>query len=171
MLAAVVTQLSEAALRTGLRLRPMVDADLPFLLEVYADTRREELAQVPWTDEQRALFLRMQFEAQHAHYQQHYREAEFLVVEQHEQPVGRLYVLRLPREIRLVEIAMSAGARGHGLGTHLLAALIAEADAHALPLTIHVERNNPALAWYVRHGFRLAEDKGVYLFMERPPAR
>jgi hypothetical protein len=31
---------------------------------------------------------------------------------------------------------------------------------------IHVERQNPALALYERLGFRLLEDRGVYLFLE-----
>ena len=35
-----------------------------------------------------------------------------------------------------------------------------------MPLTIHVERFNPALRLYERLGFTLAEDKGVYLFLE-----
>jgi imidazolonepropionase-like amidohydrolase len=52
----------------------------------------------------------------------------------------------------------------------LIARLLAEATAAGLPVTIHVERENPALRLYARLGFRLAEDKGVYLFLERPPA-
>ena len=38
-------------------------------------------------------------------------------------------------------------------------------------MTIHVERFNPALRLYERLGFSVAEDKGVYLFLERPPAK
>jgi hypothetical protein len=37
-------------------------------------------------------------------------------------------------------------------------------------VTIHVEWLNPALRLYARLGFAVAEDKGVYLFLERPPA-
>ena len=47
---------------------------------------------------------------------------------------------------------------------------IAEADADGKSVTIHVERMNPALRLYERLGFSVAEDKGVYLFLERPPA-
>src|SRR3712207_8583920 len=39
-------------------------SDDEFLLDVYASTRSEELAPVPWTDEQKRAFLRMQFDAQ-----------------------------------------------------------------------------------------------------------
>jgi len=36
-------------------------------------------------------------------------------------------------------------------------------------LSIHVERYNPALRLYDRLGFRLVEDKGVYLLLEFRP--
>ena len=63
----------------GLTFRPIADADLPFLARVYASTRAEELAVTPWTDQQKAAFLDMQFHAQHTHYQQYYPEADWLV--------------------------------------------------------------------------------------------
>jgi predicted GNAT family acetyltransferase len=46
----------------------------------------------------------------------------------------------------------------------LLAGILAEGRR----VTIHVERMNPALRLYERLGFVLAEDRGVYLFLERP---
>ena len=39
------------------------------------------------------------------------------------------------------------------------------AAAAGKSVTIHVERMNPALRLYERLGFRLVEDKGVYLFL------
>jgi ribosomal protein S18 acetylase RimI-like enzyme len=52
----------------------------------------------------------------------------------------------------------------------LLEDLLAEGDGAGKSVTIHVERMNPALRLYERLGFSLAEDKGVYLFLERAPA-
>jgi ribosomal protein S18 acetylase RimI-like enzyme len=57
-----------------------------------------------------------------------------------------------------------------GIGSSLLRDLLAEGDATSKSVTIHVERLNPALRLYARLGFAVAEDKGVYLFLERPPA-
>lgn len=82
--------------------------------------------------------------------------------------VGRLYVDRREREIRIVDIALLPEARGQGIGTALLGALIDESQAAGKPLTIHVERQNPALRWYEGLGFRPAGEAGVYLRMERP---
>jgi ribosomal protein S18 acetylase RimI-like enzyme len=131
--------------------------------------REDELRSVPWDDAQKAQFLRMQFDAQAAWYRQHYADASFDVVEVDGQPAGRLYVHRGPREIRIVDVTVLPEHRGNGIGTSLLLDLIAEADDAGKTVTIHVERLNPALRLYERLGFSLAEDKGVYLFLERPP--
>ena len=83
-------------------------------------------------------------------------------------PVGRLYVDRWPREVRIVDISLLPEHRGRGLGGALLAAVFAEADAAGKPVSIHVERFNPALRLYTRLGFAFREDKGVYLLLQRP---
>ena len=151
-------------------LRPVGDDDRPLLLRVYAESREEELAQVPWSAEQKAAFLRQQFEAQHAWWQDHYSGASFDLVLVGGRPAGRLYVDEWAREIRIVDISLLAEHRGRGVGTQLLRGVLARGDIGGKPVSIHVERMNPALRLYQRLGFRLVEDKGVYLLMERPPA-
>jgi len=140
------------------------------LFDVYASTRAEELAPVPWTAEQKRAFLRRQFEAQDAHYRQHYEGASFLMVEVGGEVAGRLYVARWPREIRVMDVALLPTHRRRGLGTAILRELLREGDATGKVVSIHVERHNPVLALYERLGFRPAADRGVYLFLERPPA-
>ena len=108
----------------------------------------------------------MQFDAQHAHYQEHYPGAAFDVILVDGQPAGRLYVAREDDEIRIVDIALLPEYRNRGIGTRLLRGLQSEAAAAGKPLSIHVERFNPALRLYERLGFRQIEDQGVYLFME-----
>src|SRR5262245_36029768 len=75
---------TDAATRQGsdasISLRPIRPDDQPFLLAVYASTRRQELAVVPWDDAQKVAFIRMQFEAQHAFYQEHYEGQAFDVI-------------------------------------------------------------------------------------------
>ena len=137
---------------------------------MYASTRAEELAVVPWDDAQKDAFLRSQFAAQDAWWRENYADASFDVVVVDGEPAGRLYVHRGPSEIRIVDIALLPEHRGKGIGTALLSDLLSEADAAGKSVTIHVERLNPALRLYERLGFSVAEDKGVYLFLERPPA-
>jgi ribosomal protein S18 acetylase RimI-like enzyme len=63
-------------------------------------------------------------------------------------------------------IALLPECRGAGIGGGLIRDVQAEAGRTGKRLTIHVERTNPALRLYRRLGFRLIEDKGIYLFME-----
>jgi len=151
-----------------LRLAGHDDASL--LYRVYASTREEELAVVPWTDEQREAFLRMQFAAQDAHYRRHYEGAEFYVITVGGESAGRLYLYRMPREIRVMDIALLPDFRRRGIGERIFRDLFGEADASGQMLSIHVETNNPARRFYERLGFR-AVDTGelavAYVLMER----
>ncbi len=150
-------------------LRPVIPSDSAFLATVYASTRTEELAVTGWTDPEKAAFCQSQFEAQDAHYRQHYPTAEYRVIEAGGLPVGRLYVDRWKQEIRIMDITLLPAHRGKGLGTRLLEDLKAEAADSQRKLSIHVERFNPALGLYGRLGFQVSEDKGVYLLMEWTP--
>ena len=145
-----------------LTLRPMTNADLPFLLEVYAAARAEELAQVSWSEAEKQAFLASQFNAQHHHYQTYYKTASFDVIEQNGQPIGRLYVDRWPSEIRIVDIALLPSYRSQGLGSHLLSQIQAEARAIGKTVSIHVEKYNPAYHLYSRLGFSKIGETGVY---------
>jgi GNAT superfamily N-acetyltransferase len=155
---------------SAVELRPVEPQDKELLFRVFASTRAEELAVVAWDDAQKAAFLRAQFEAQDEWYREHYAEATFDVVLVGGEPGGRLYVHRDESEIRIVDIALLPEHRGGGVGTALLRDLLDEADATGKRVTIHVERFNPALRLYERLGFAVAEDKGVYLLLERLPA-
>lgn len=150
-------------------LRPIGDADLQRLFEIYASTRTEELAPVPWTDEQKLAFLAQQFTAQHEWWQQQYQGAEFLGIEVGDELVGRLYLFRSEGEIRIVDIALLPVWRGRGIGSRLLGEVLAEANRHGLAVTIHVEKNNPARVLYQRLGFEVVADRGVYDFWRRSP--
>jgi ribosomal protein S18 acetylase RimI-like enzyme len=153
------------AVGAGLTFRPIGDADLPFLARLYASTRTDELAPVPWSAEEKAVFLESQFRLQHAHYQRHYVGADWLVIFRAGAAAGRLYLARWTREHRIVDIAFLPDHRRHGLGSALLRDLMNEAAAAGKDLTIHVEKMNPALRLYQRLGFETSEDKGVYDLM------
>ena len=158
-----------AILPYSVTLRPITEADLPFLFRLYASTREEELAQVPWSDEQKEAFLRQQFEAQHGWWQTHYAGARFDLVLVNGAPAGRLYVDVWEREIRIVDIALVPGHRNGGIGTMLLKRVFAEGDTAGKPVSIHVEVFNPARRLYERLGFAEKGMHGdVYILMERP---
>src|SRR3954464_13777948 len=148
------------------RLRPITPADDAFLARIYASSRADELAVTGWPEELKADFCRRQFDAQSAYYAANYPTASFQIIERDGWPLGRLYVDRWEKEIRIVDITVLPEFRGSGIGTKLLQELQLEARRANKSLTIHVERFNRALTLYQRLGFEQVEDKGVYLLME-----
>lgn len=148
-------------------LRAVAPEDEPFLLRVYASTRADELAQVPWSDAQKEAFVRMQFDAQRRDYESRYSGVEYDVISLDGEPVGRIWISRTEAEIGLLDIALLPAAQNRGVGGALLRRLIEEARETGKPLrhTVFVYNNN-ALRFYERLGFRVTGDMGAYQQME-----
>ena len=153
-----------------INLRPVQPADVPTLLAIYASTREGELALTDWDDAQKQAFVEAQFRAQDTYYRGTYVDVSYDLILVDGEPAGRLYVARWPDELRIVDIALLAPFRGRGIGTKLLHELQTEATIAGKPLRIHVERFNPAVSLYARLGFRLLEEKQIYLFLEWSPS-
>ena len=152
--------------RSAITFRPCVDVDVPFLRYVYGTTREEEMRLVPWTDQQKAAFLDMQFNAQKTHYERFYPDCEFLVIELDGAPIGRLYIDRGEHDIGIIDIALVPEYRGQGIGRMLLEEILAEGQGTGKNVTIYVEHFNPARRLYDRLGFRHVDTNGVYHLME-----
>lgn len=152
----------------NLTLRPEAETDIPFLLELYAESRAAELRAVPWTRDQKQEFLESQFMLQRKHYYQHYEGAAFDLILLEGQPIGRLYVHR-DIEIRLMDIIVSPPYQQRGIGKWCFEQLFLEAQNTGLDITLHVELNNFARAWYARLGFSELEEEasGIYIKMQR----
>ncbi len=157
------------ATKRVITLRPAQHDDEPFLYSVYASTRADELAPLPWNDEQKTAFLRVQFGEQHAQYHAAYAHADFSIVQLGDEPTGRLYVNRGDEEILLVDIALLPAFRGLGIGTRLVAELLTEAALADKTVQLHVEPENPARRLYERLGFEFDQDVGVYWSMRWRP--
>ena len=156
-------------MKPSVTFRSIREEDREFLYSVYSSTREEELALVAWSAEQKEQFLRMQFNAQHKCYQENYSNASFEVILADDQPIGRLYVDRRDNEIRVVDIALLPQHRGAGIGGGIMQDLLIEAESNGVPVSIHVERNNPVMRLYERLGFRKISETAVYFLMQRPP--
>jgi ribosomal protein S18 acetylase RimI-like enzyme len=136
--------------------------DGEFLFSVYASTRAEEMALVPWTPEQKESFLRMQSNAQLTHYQKYYPKAEHQIIQCDENSIGRLIVDRSKDPILVIDIALLPEYRNNGIGTALITNLMAEAANLHWALTLHVEVFNPAMRLYERLGFVKTSEQGIY---------
>ncbi len=151
---------------TPVALRPSAASDEEFLLSVYASTRLDEMALVPWTQEQKAAFVQMQFRAQRQSYLTQYPQAQYYIIEQGSQRIGRMIVDRSQPAILLMDIALLPDYRNAGIGTALIRQLQDEALQAGCALRLHVETFNPALHLYERLGFRSIGESGIYLEME-----
>ena len=136
---------------------------------MYASTRAEEMALVDWSNAEKEVFLKMQFEAQHRFYQEQFIQAQFQIIQLGEEPIGRYYVDRREDEIRLIDIALLPEHRNQGIGGKLLVSLLEEAKLAGKPVRIHVETFNPAMSLYQRMGFYPIGENGVYQLMQRDP--
>ena len=147
---------------------------------MYASTRADELALTGWPEAQCRAFAEMQFNAQWQHYWLHFPQSQCQLIvagsrqDVPEQPgdcLGRLWVDRGSGRLHVLDIALLPAARGLGLGTALLLALMAEAGQRGVPLTVSVEVHNPARALYDRLGFLpQGAPQGIHQRMAWQPA-
>lgn len=154
----------------GFFLRAATRADLDWLCALYASTRAEEMSRVPWPEAMKRAFVANQFALQHRHYMAHYGDADFLIAEGRDGPVGRYYLRRRAPEHVIVDISLLPEVRGQGLGRALIEASQAEARALGRGIHLHVQHANPgARRLYERLRFVPAEDIGTHLKMRWAP--
>jgi len=152
----------------NLFLREATPEDEPFLLEVYASTRIDELAGLGWSNDQIQAFIRMQFLAR----DRSYPRVDSRIIILDGRPVGRMMVDRGESAILLRDIALLAEYRNAGIGSRLIQDLMKEAAAAGKPIELHVVSTSPAVRLYERLGFRSsnAEPEVAYLEMKWVPA-
>lgn len=145
--------------------RPLLPTETEFQYQVYASTRVEELALVPWTPAQKEAFARMQFELRECQYQAEYPEAVTEVILCEEVPAGVLTTQKATDSISLVDVALLEEFRASGIGTFILRSLQAEGKK----ISLHVHKQNPAIHLYTRLGFIVVAEDSMYQQMEWRP--
>jgi ribosomal protein S18 acetylase RimI-like enzyme len=161
---------SEATSPGKICLRPATVNDKDLLLQVYAGTRKDEMASWGWSAAQQSSFIRMQFDARKRGYATTYPSAENSIISIGDVPAGSLIIFRGPGEIRLVDIALLPEFRGRGLGGEVIRMLISEATDAGSALRLSVLRSNRATHLYERLGFVAKGSDEMYCEMECAPA-
>jgi GNAT superfamily N-acetyltransferase len=153
-------------------LRPVTPNDDQFLLEVYASTRADELAQAEWGEGQKEMFLRWQFDLQRKEYDTRFPDAAYHVILVDGQPSGRIWVGADAEQVRLLDIALLPEFQNRGVGTRLVQELTKYA-ANQNKVLRHMVfvLNNNAERFYERLGFRQIEEFGAYKHMEWQPEK
>jgi ribosomal protein S18 acetylase RimI-like enzyme len=154
----------------AISLRPISPDDAEFLYEVYASTRADELAQIPWSEAQLKMFLKMQLDARDQSYRMYYTQIDDQIILLNNQPIGRLIVARTDEDIRLSDVALLPEYRRSGTGTALIKDLMREAVDLKKPLRLQVEIPNvQAKHLYDRLGFITTGENITHFQMEYKP--
>ncbi len=153
-------------------LRPVTKSDEPFLLALYASTRRDEVNAWGWPEPQIQAFLAMQFRAQRQSYDAAYPGAEHHVIclGADGQPAGRLLVFCDAGQLCLVDISLLPEARNRGIGTRVIQQLFERCRARHWSMNLQVAvTNQRALSLYERLGFRHSGGDAMYVQMTWNP--
>ncbi len=151
-------------------LTPISSSDEPFLVELYASTRAEEMALVPWNGGQKQAFLQMQFEAQNLYYRERYPNASFDLIKFNDSPVGRLYLAELADEIRIIDLTFLPAHFDPKIFVSLIEEILQKAAQVGKPVRIYLEDYNPQTEIFVRLGFQKIDEQGIYFLWQRDPA-
>ncbi len=150
-------------------LRPEQSGDDGFLFDVYASTRKAELALTNWDESMRRVFLTQQFNAMRQGYRSMFPAGEFSIIELESKPVGRMVINRSTTEMRVVDIALLPEYQSRGIGTFLMRQVCAYATDAGKPVRLCVLKNNRAFHWYERLGFKKIGESGFYDELEWTP--
>jgi GNAT superfamily N-acetyltransferase len=153
-----VRVVSGLVLPTPLACHVATPSDDAFLAALYRSTRGDLLA-MPAPPLMIDHLIAMQQRMQTQSYRHNYPDAPDCVLTRTApdgsvQPIGKLTVSVNPQRVHLVDIALSPEVRGLGVGTVVLQALQALAQAKNTPLCLSVSTQNPqAKRLYLRLGF------------------
>jgi ribosomal protein S18 acetylase RimI-like enzyme len=131
-------------------MRLVQDDDSAFMETLYRSTRDDLVG----LGEMMLPILAQQYRAQQLGYRSTFPNAQYWIIEQHGERIGRVLVDVSEVELHLIDIAFLPQARGQGNGTHLLQTLQQLATQARIPLSLNVSHTNPAaLKLYLALGF------------------
>jgi GNAT superfamily N-acetyltransferase len=132
-------------------LRTAIEADKPFLSRLEEVCMREYVVALwgawrPRPDDKLVL------------------EGHRIVVE-HQDDIGCIATALRPDHIWLDKLYLLPSAQRRGVGGEIMRMLISDAEAASLPIKLSVLVTNPALVFYLRHGFKLYEETSERRFL------
>lgn len=149
--------------------RVIANEDADFVYRVYCGTRDWEFQYTVWPADEKERFLRQQFEAQDASYQLRFPRATRRIIQIDGIDIGRIILERQDDCLRLIDLSLLPEWRGRGIGGDILRSLLNEALGGKVPMRLHVMKTSPALALYLRHGFRRIGESGHHYALEWQP--
>jgi ribosomal protein S18 acetylase RimI-like enzyme len=151
------------------RLRPECEEDRDFRYQLFCDSRQPEFALVLPPDVFQQLMAH-QFQAQTVSYRAQFPQARFDIIELDGRPIGRIVVDRPGDRLHLIDQAIVPEMRGRGIGTAIMRALMDEAAARRVPVTLEAaSSNDPSMRLYLRLGFVPTETAQPYIELAWTP--
>lgn len=134
---------------------------------LFAALRRTELDLLGGDPDQQAAIVDLQLRAR-----DHQRDAtcpgaQLGVLELDGVPIGQLDLWSDGTSVDVLELHVVPGLRGHGVGAAALRAVLADADAAATPVRLHVEVGSAARRLYERLGFAAVAATPTHVAMVR----
>jgi ribosomal protein S18 acetylase RimI-like enzyme len=153
-----------------LTLRRIENQDESFLLTLFFDSH-PELTSIPGLDDAtKNMMIRQQFLAESHFLTTQYPDADLHLIIGDGQPIGKLFVNRGPDEYRILVIAVLSEYRNRGIGRRLLEDVLQEAKQVQKRVRLQVMWfNDAARSLYMKLGFEVLEEKGVYCEMQWTP--
>ena len=153
------------------KLRAAKESDREWLYQLFIASHDDlSIAVAAWDEQQKDVFLQIQFQAQQNHYRGIYPESRCDVILMHDEVIGQILVANIGDELRLVDVSLLPEFRNRGIGSALLRDLLEEAAGENKRVTLHVLQGNPAVCLYQRLGFSHVGEQGIYRRMEWVPA-
>jgi ribosomal protein S18 acetylase RimI-like enzyme len=157
-----------------LKFRPATPDDEPFLRALRAQFDEERLFVRFWNntdDEFTKKILDFQYNAFNNHYLnvKNNWETRDNIIELDGQPIGRFIVCGDTSEIRLADIVVEKKYRGLGIGQAVLNTTKAECAESKRRLTLHVDKDNRAVSFYLNQGFSPAGETTTHYLLEWKP--
>lgn len=150
--------------------RPAIESDRVFLARVYASSRALEMEALPWTDEQKAVFLDSQFEAQLRHYRSEFPGGVHQILLLGGEAVGRLYYSLEQSLFLVLDVAVLPEFRGRGIGTRVMRECQAAAQVAGVPVRVYVDAFGPATSLFRGLGFEVLRSDGMNVVYEWSPS-
>jgi GNAT superfamily N-acetyltransferase len=140
------------------RFAPVSEADFEPLLAIRIEVMREHLERVfRYSPERARDFFRAAFD-----------EPGLRLILVDDELAGCVAFRPKVDEIQIDSFYLARRHHNGGLGTRILKALLAEADALGLPVRLGVLHGSPASRFYERHGFAKVGEDEVEAYYERP---
>jgi GNAT superfamily N-acetyltransferase len=145
----------------GVQLRPARPADRDFARKLYLESMEPLLTALGTWDEPLVT----------TRFERAYRSSRSQVICADGDDIGWLQISQSGSSIHLDQVHLVKRYRNRGIGSRLIRAAMETAEWRRLPLNLNVVRGNPAIALYLRLGFRVVdEDQELFRMCWNPLA-